>query len=174
MQPGQPLLRSIGIVDTATANSRTILEGIDPVTFLLVGSRQAPAGRPPQMSVFNVFFDSPANRPFQTYHSRLELKHVRVTSQGHRADPGDRRGHARLVPGRAASYDLRAEPPRSCRNRHPYHRRIAGRSCTTPVWHCRNPARRRVSPGWTPKGNSTAMSRPRTPGTATWPSGIAH
>ena len=37
------------------------------------------------MSVFNVFFDTPANRPFQAYRSKLELKQVRVTSQGHRA-----------------------------------------------------------------------------------------
>ncbi len=37
------------------------------------------------MSVFNVFFDTPANRPFQAYRSKLELKRVRVTSQGDRA-----------------------------------------------------------------------------------------
>ena len=43
-----------------------MLENADPVTFLLVGSRQAPAGRPPEMSVFNVFFDTPADRPFQS------------------------------------------------------------------------------------------------------------
>ena len=56
----------------------------DPVTFLLVGTREAPTGRPPEMSVFNVFFDSPAKRPFQAYRSKLDLKRVRVTSQGHR------------------------------------------------------------------------------------------
>ena len=37
------------------------------------------------MSVFNVFFDSPAQRPFQTHRSKLDLKRVRVSSQGHRA-----------------------------------------------------------------------------------------
>ncbi len=62
-----------------------LVENADPVTFLLVGSRQAPADRPPGMSVFNVFFDTPATRPFQSYRSQLELKRVRVASQGHRA-----------------------------------------------------------------------------------------
>ncbi len=36
------------------------------------------------MSVFNVFFDSPAKRPFQTFRSQLDLKRVRVTSKGRR------------------------------------------------------------------------------------------
>jgi hypothetical protein len=60
------------------------LHDIDPVTFLLVGSREAPTGRPPDMTVFNVFFDSPARRPVQAYRSRLDLKQVRVSSQGRR------------------------------------------------------------------------------------------
>ncbi len=37
------------------------------------------------MSVFNVFFDTPATRPFQSYRSQLDLKRVRVASQGSRA-----------------------------------------------------------------------------------------
>ena len=53
----------------AGRHAAALLENADPVTFLLVGSRQAPAGRPPGMSVFNVFFDSPATRPFQIYRS---------------------------------------------------------------------------------------------------------
>ena len=64
---------------------QSIIENADPVTFLLVGTRQAPANRPPHMSVFNVFFDTPAARPFQSYRSQLKLKRVRVTSEGHRA-----------------------------------------------------------------------------------------
>jgi hypothetical protein len=85
LRPGQPLFRSMGIHTEDGAIARRLIEGADPVTFLLVGTRQAPVGRPPEMSVFNVFFDSPANRPFQTLRSQLELKRVRVTSQGHRA-----------------------------------------------------------------------------------------
>ena len=64
--------------------ARGSIENADPVTFLLVGSRQAPAGRPPDMSVFNVFFDTPATRPYQSYRSKLDLKRVRVASQGSR------------------------------------------------------------------------------------------
>ncbi len=84
LQTGQPLIRSIGMVARTDGNARALLEGIDPVTFLLVGSRQAPAGRPPGMSVFNTFFDTPANRPFQSYRSKLDIKQVGVTSHGHR------------------------------------------------------------------------------------------
>ena len=75
----------MGIAGKAGEPPRSVVENADPVTFLLVGSRQAPADRPPGMSVFNVFFDSPATRPFQVYRSQLDLKRVRVASQGHRA-----------------------------------------------------------------------------------------
>jgi len=85
LRPGQPLIRSMGITAGGGENVRLLLEEIDPETFLLVGSRQAPADRPPGMSVFNVFFDSPAKRPYQAYRSRLDLKGVRVTSRGCRA-----------------------------------------------------------------------------------------
>ena len=78
LRPGQPLIRSMGVSPSIA------LQSADPVTFLLVGSREAPGDRPPGMSVFNVFFDSPAKRPFETYLSKLDLKRVRVTSQGHR------------------------------------------------------------------------------------------
>jgi hypothetical protein len=85
LRPGQPLFASFGIVRRQDEQPRSLLENADPVTFLLVGSRQAPVGRPPDMSVFNVFFDSPATRPFETYRSQLWLKHGRVTSTGRRA-----------------------------------------------------------------------------------------
>src|SRR5579875_2545417 len=78
LRSGRPLIRSMGVSPTAG------LPNADPVTFLLVGTREAPKGRPPDMSAFNVFFDSPAKRPYQTYRSKLDLKRVRVTSQGRR------------------------------------------------------------------------------------------
>lgn len=85
LKPGEPLIGSMGIRGPTFEKGRAVIEDVDPVTFLLVGSRRSPADRPPNMSVFNVFFDTPANRSFQTYRSKLELKKVRVTSQGHRA-----------------------------------------------------------------------------------------
>jgi hypothetical protein len=85
LRPGQPLIRAMGISIAAGEPARALIENADPVTFLLVGSRQAPANRPPDMSVFNVFFDTPAARPFQSYRSQLELKRVRVVSVGQRA-----------------------------------------------------------------------------------------
>lgn len=83
LHEGTPLFSALGIV--SQGRFRPILENADPTAFLLVGSRKAPGGRPPGMSVFNVFFDSPADRPFQTHEARLTLKHAHVTSQGARA-----------------------------------------------------------------------------------------
>jgi hypothetical protein len=85
LRPGRPLIRAMAITGARVDMPQPVLEYADPVNFLLVGSRQEPADRPPGMSVFNVFFDSPATRPFQVYRSKLEIKHVRVASQGHRA-----------------------------------------------------------------------------------------
>src|SRR6185436_19458361 len=44
-----------------------------------------PEGRPPDMPVWNVFFDKPASRPYQTYKAELRIKRVRVSSRGKRA-----------------------------------------------------------------------------------------
>jgi hypothetical protein len=82
---GQPLLETIGIAPDATGPATTLLQGVEPVTSVTVGTRQAPPGRPPRMSVWNVFFDKPANRPHRTYPSRLEVKRARVSSEGRRA-----------------------------------------------------------------------------------------
>jgi hypothetical protein len=79
---GRPLVASLAIAAKDGRNFRCLLEGADPVCFLLIGSRQAPQGRPPEMSVFNEFFDSPANRPFNSYRSRLDVNRVRVASIG--------------------------------------------------------------------------------------------
>ncbi len=85
LRPQQPLIRSMGLAPQAGAAARNLLENANPVTFLVVGSREAPAGRPPEMSMFNVFFDTPANRPFRSHQSTLDLKHARVGSRGQRA-----------------------------------------------------------------------------------------
>src|SRR5262245_40367032 len=67
LRAGRPLIRTMGFVYLPGRRDVPILKDADPVTYLLVGSREAPAGRPPGMSVFNVFFDSPAKRPYQTF-----------------------------------------------------------------------------------------------------------
>ncbi len=85
LRPHQPLIRSMGIAPKAGAAARYLVENANPVTVLLVGSRKAPTGRPPEMRAFNVFFDTPANRPFRSYRSTLDLKHARVASRGQRA-----------------------------------------------------------------------------------------
>jgi hypothetical protein len=85
LTPGKPLIENLAIAKDATSAGEPLLHGVDPVTFLTVGTREAPSGRPPTMSVWNVFFDKPAKRPFQTYAPHLDLKRAQVTSQGQRA-----------------------------------------------------------------------------------------
>ena len=94
---GRPLVASLAVGGKDGGSFRRLLEGADPVCFLLVGSRQAPEGRPPEMSVFNVFFDSPANRPYDSYRARLDLKRVRVASSGRVGHDLDRRSLGRPV-----------------------------------------------------------------------------
>src|SRR5262249_39662765 len=84
LRPGQPLIDSLGIAAGAS-DQAVLLRGVEPVVFLTVGTRQAPAGRPPQMSIFNTFFDKPASRPYQSFLGQLHLQRGRVSSEGHRA-----------------------------------------------------------------------------------------
>ena len=79
LRDGKPLLENIAVADMSDGEvsvrfSRASIRwpSLSWVT------RRAPAGRPPEMSVFNVFFDLPASRPFKTYRSHLDLKQTRV------------------------------------------------------------------------------------------------
>ncbi len=85
LRNGNSLFENMAIAAKAGEPFRPVLQGVDPVTFVVVGERRAPAGRPPEMSVFNVFFDSPASRPFQAHRSKLDLRQARVSSHGRRA-----------------------------------------------------------------------------------------
>jgi hypothetical protein len=78
LRPGKPLFASLGVAGSATGEAAEVLAGVDPVTFVTVGSRVNPPDRPPGMSVFNVFFDSPAKRPYGQFRSALDLNRVSV------------------------------------------------------------------------------------------------
>src|SRR5690348_14010389 len=80
----QPLIERLSIT-SGSSKLETIVRGIEPLVFLTVGTRQAPPGRPPEMSLFNTFFDKPASRPYESYVGHLELRRARVGSEGHRA-----------------------------------------------------------------------------------------
>jgi hypothetical protein len=92
LRPGEPPFAAMA-VGAPGAGLRAVLQSVEPVTSLVVGTRQAPAGRPPGMSVFNVFFDSPGNRAYAANHSSLDLRQVIVTSQGRRATVAARDYH---------------------------------------------------------------------------------
>jgi hypothetical protein len=83
-RPGKSLIERLEIVPEG-AGAVPLVKEADPATFVTVGSRVAPAGRPPAMSPFNVFFDSPAKRPHESYRAKLDIKGVRVVSQGRQA-----------------------------------------------------------------------------------------
>lgn len=74
-----PLIRSLAVEEGE------VLRRLDPFLSLTVGSREAPAGRPPLMSVWNVFFDNPWKRPHETFTSTFTKKNVTVASVGKRA-----------------------------------------------------------------------------------------
>ena len=96
------------------------------------------------MSVFNVFFDSPAKRPHQSYRSRLAIE------QGAGHEPGPPRrdppGTAddRTVPGRVAGQRLPGEPARPRRGGRLTTRKTGALSFTT---RGSSPSRRGGS-GW--------------------------
>ncbi|MFO0951120.1 MAG: hypothetical protein U0835_08210 [Isosphaeraceae bacterium] len=83
LRPGQPLIRGFGIA--AGPGDPLAVRDVDPVLFVTVGSRENPPGRPPGMSVFNVFFDNPANRPHQTFEARFSPRTARLSGGKARA-----------------------------------------------------------------------------------------
>ena len=116
---GRPLIASMAVADKNAQSFRRLIENAEPVCFLLVGSRQAPEGRPPGMSVFNVFFDSPGNRPYDSYRFSLSVKTRARRDDGARADHLDWRGFGRSVCRGAADQDLPRCPAHSRRDRRP-------------------------------------------------------
>src|SRR5262245_25511196 len=59
LRPGVPLFQTLGLAPAAAGAEDVLLRGVTPVTFLTVGTREAPPGRPPEMSIWNTFFDKP-------------------------------------------------------------------------------------------------------------------
>ncbi len=84
LRRGQPLFGRLEIVEDASGKAVTLAEGVEPSTFVVVGSRENPPPTPPGMSVFNVFFDNPAKRPHRAFASTFEGKTVRVLARGRR------------------------------------------------------------------------------------------
>ena len=84
LRENRPLFESVSIAVRAGEPFRALLQAVDPVAFVVVGERKGTVGRPPEMSDFNEFFDSPANRPHQSYRTRLDLKNAGVRSFGRR------------------------------------------------------------------------------------------
>ena len=80
---GHRLIDSIGRKKRGES-AKVVAGELDPALFVTVGTRESPADRPADMSVFNVFFDSPAKRPHESFVGKLDLKRVSVASVGFR------------------------------------------------------------------------------------------
>jgi len=76
LDPGRPLIRSLDVVTKGPDGEvrKTLLKDADPTIFMTVGSRAGTEKRPPSMSPFNTFFDSPAQRPHETYRASFKKK----------------------------------------------------------------------------------------------------
>jgi hypothetical protein len=85
LRRGEALFENLGMSPTPQGEVVPILTKVDPVTFITAGSRESPADRPKEMSVFNVFFDSPAKRAYATDRARLEPEGVKIASRPGRA-----------------------------------------------------------------------------------------
>jgi len=85
LRPGRPLIERLGVFEAAEGVAQPPLAAMDPFFSVTAGTRVAPSGRPPDMSIWNVFFDTPANRPHETHVGKFELKWAKVTSEGKRA-----------------------------------------------------------------------------------------
>ena len=82
---GRPLVASLGTADGPTGADTPILQSHDPLFFLTVGERQGNKGVPPTHGLWQIFFDNPAKRPFETHLSALTLTRAAVTSAQGRA-----------------------------------------------------------------------------------------
>jgi hypothetical protein len=79
LRTNQPLIDELGIAQTAGGLATPLLEKVNPVTWLTVGTRDL------TQQGWNVFFDNPPRRPHQTWIAKLQPKHVHVRSQGRRS-----------------------------------------------------------------------------------------
>lgn len=79
------LVLDLGAERPLIASLDGILESLDPLVALTVGSRVAPPGRPPEMSFWNTFFDNPAKREHEVKLATFEKKLAAVAGAGGRA-----------------------------------------------------------------------------------------
>ncbi|HSI63328.1 MAG TPA: hypothetical protein VLE43_09420, partial [Candidatus Saccharimonadia bacterium] len=69
---GSPFIEAIGFSNNRDDAGTPVARALEPVFNLSVGTRQAPLGRPPEMSVWNVFFDKVHTRPYETHVSKRD------------------------------------------------------------------------------------------------------
>ncbi len=85
LKPDAPLIESIGVAAAGSGVYAPTMREMNPVFFMHVGTRAAPPGRPPELSIWDVFFDKVPNRPTKTHLGQLQKQRVEIRSAGKRA-----------------------------------------------------------------------------------------
>ncbi len=80
LEPGKKLFKAVSIAPGNDGPWTPLLQETAPELSITVGSREAPSGRPPQMSIWNTFFDNPAKRPHQVFAQTFLLERASVRS----------------------------------------------------------------------------------------------
>lgn len=84
LRAGRPLISRIELTRGQTPGRVTVARDADPIYRITVGTRENPPDRPPTMSLFNVFFDSPAKRPHETHTAVVKPTTARVVGKNGR------------------------------------------------------------------------------------------
>jgi hypothetical protein len=85
LTPGRPLIQGLGLAKGEAGPALDVLKGVEPATYITVGSRVGEPGRPPGRSAFTTFFDSPAKRPHVYARGGMAKESARVTGRAGRA-----------------------------------------------------------------------------------------
>ena len=82
---GGNLFESLGLAEGPAGPAIEVIRDADLAATLTVGTRKGTDDRPPGMSPFNTFFDSPAARPHDVHPMMLTPTSARLTGKGGRA-----------------------------------------------------------------------------------------
>ncbi|HYF36609.1 MAG TPA: hypothetical protein VD994_15040, partial [Prosthecobacter sp.] len=76
---GNSLIHRLALRRSGT--QAVIATDLSPIFSTTTGTREQPPNRPPDMSIWNTFFDNPGKRPHQTHRSTFTASSVRVEDQ---------------------------------------------------------------------------------------------
>ncbi len=88
LDPGKKLFKAFSTAAAKDGPWTPLLQEAEPDLLLTIGSREAPSGRPPSMSIWNTFFDNPEKRPHQIHGESFRLERAAVRGHQEVFPPG--------------------------------------------------------------------------------------